>query len=85
MAHHILHTHMNKRCSRCDIPHSEHPDANKTGGVGELLEWEDGLCGVCLDRKKWKEQQAKPYLIARKLREHHKTHSNAQLHEFLTA
>jgi len=41
-----------KRCRRCGVPHADHPDANKTGGVGGLLAWEDDLCPICLDRRR---------------------------------
>ncbi len=41
-----------KRCRRCDVPHHEHPDANKTGGVGQLIPWGDDLCPICVDQRR---------------------------------
>jgi len=41
-----------KRCRRCDVPHHEHPDANKSGGVGQLIAWEDDLCPICMDKRR---------------------------------
>lgn len=41
-----------KRCRRCGVPHHEHPDANKSGGVGQLLSWDDDLCPICIDRRR---------------------------------
>jgi len=41
-----------KRCSRCGVPHHEHPEANKSGGVGQLLPWDGDVCPICLDRRR---------------------------------
>ncbi len=41
-----------KRCRRCGIPHHEHPDANKSGGVGQLQPWDGEVCPICLDRRR---------------------------------
>lgn len=41
-----------KCCRRCDVPHADHPDANKTGGIGDLCAWVDGICPVCLDKRR---------------------------------
>ncbi len=40
------------RCIRCGVPHHEHPDANKSGGVGQLIPWEEDVCPICLDRRR---------------------------------
>jgi len=40
-----------KRCRRCGVPHADHSESNKTGGVGGPLEWVDDLCPVCLDKR----------------------------------
>jgi hypothetical protein len=41
-----------KRCRRCGVPHADHPESNKTGGVGGPLAWEDDLCPICLDKRR---------------------------------
>lgn len=41
-----------KRCRRCGVPHHEHPEANKSGGVGQLLPWDDDVCPICLDKRR---------------------------------
>lgn len=40
------------RCRHCGVPHFEHPDVNKSGGVGRLLSWDGDLCPVCIDRRR---------------------------------
>jgi len=35
------------RCERCNVPHARHPDSNKHGGLGYILDWRGGLCPVC--------------------------------------
>lgn len=41
-----------RRCRRCGVPHADHPESNKSGGVGGLLAWADDLCPICLDRRR---------------------------------
>lgn len=39
----------NRECRRCGIPHYESEGAASSGGMGRLIEFRDGLCGVCQD------------------------------------
>lgn len=47
-----------KRCRDCGICHHEHPDANKSGGMGRILPWREGRCPACADRRRERSRKA---------------------------
>jgi hypothetical protein len=56
---------VNLRCPRCQVPHYEHEDASKGGGMGRIFAWSGGLCPVCRQYRSEKEAQAQPFLLER--------------------
>lgn len=54
-------------CRRCDIPHADHPDAGKSGGVGRLLPWDGDLCPVCQARRRERTGSAARLSVATRL------------------
>lgn len=40
---------MSDECTRCNIPHHDTDQAAKSGGMGRLISFERGFCGVCQD------------------------------------
>lgn len=43
---------VDQHCRDCGVCHYEHPDANKTGGMGRILPWREGRCPACVDRRR---------------------------------
>lgn len=57
------------RCRRCNVPHARHPQANKNGGVGYILRWQDDLCPVCQNKRMIQQKQALWRVLERRRRE----------------
>lgn len=54
-----------RRCRSCGIPHADHPDASKGGGMGRILPWRDDRCPACLDRRsEWAARATRRYVDA---------------------
>lgn len=47
------------RCSKCNVPHAQSDSAAKNGGVGRLLEWDDGVCPICQDWREERQEEAR--------------------------